>query len=501
MSLTRLAARVRCDLALLGEPSREWTIPREHLGARVLDVLIVGAGQGGLAVGAALQRERINNFRIVDRNRKGAEGPWRRFARMRELRTIKDVTGIDLGIPNLTMRAYYEARFGRESWGRIDKLPPGVWLDYLHWFRDVLELPVENETELTSIEEDGGLLRATLFGPGGEHRVHARKIVLATGIEGGGFWRSPPELVRGLAAEWFAHSADDIDFAALAGKRVAVLGVGPSAFDNAATALEAGAARVDLCFRRKEIPRVNPLVWMYFSGMLGQFAELDDLARWRFMRRIILELPAPPPQDVFWRCRAYDHFAWHGGCAWRSVQEQDGELVIETTGPRIVADFAIFATGFETDLTARPELRPFVRRIALWKDRFTPPPGEQSDLLGRHPYLGSAFEFSERVPGEAPYLSRIHSFTLAAMPSLGLTGSATTGIKFGVPRLVGGIARDLFREDADLYYQSLLSYDEQELKTLDTASDWIDRVATDALAQFAADEDGALFDKRPSRAR
>ena len=512
MSIARLASRARRDLAYLAEPSREWTIPRERHGARVLDVLIVGAGQGGLAIGAALQRERISNFRIVDRNRKGAEGPWRRFARMRELRTIKDVNGIDLGIPSLTMRAYYEARFGRDSWARIDKLPPGVWLDYLHWFRDVLALPVENETELAAIEEDGGLLLATLLGPGGEQRLHARKIVLATGIEGGGFWRSPPALVAGLPAGRFAHAADDIDFAALAGKRIAVLGVGPSAFDNAAAALEAGAARVDLCFRRKEIPRVNPLVWMYFSGMLGQFAELDDLARWRFMRRIIEELPAPPPQDVFWRCRAHDNFAWHGGCAWRSVQEKSGELVIETAGPLIVADFIIFATGFETDLTARPELRCFVRHIALWQDRFTPPAGEESDLLARHPYLGGAFEFTERVAGEAPYLSRLHNFTLAAMPSLGLTGSATTGIKYGVPRLVGGIARDLFREDADRYYQSLLSYDEQELKTLDTASDWIECLATDALARFAVDEDGPLAglvgrsdppasDKRAARAR
>jgi len=356
----------------------------------------------------------------------------------------------------------------------------------------VLALPVENETELATIDDDDGLLRATLLGPDGEQRAHARKIVLATGIEGGGFWRSPPSLLAGLPAGRFAHSASNIDFTALAGKRVAVLGVGPSAFDNAAAALEAGAARVDLCFRRKEIPRVNPLIWMYFSGMLGQFAELDDLARWRFMRRIIEELPPPPPQDVFWRCRAHNNFAWHGGCAWRSIREQGDELIIETAGQQFEADFVIFATGFETDLTARPELRSVVRHIALWRDRFTPPAGEESDLLARHPYLGGAFEFTERVKGEAPYLRNLHNFTLAAMPSLGLTGSAITGIKYGVPRLVGGIARDLFREDAEQYYMSLLSYDEQELKTLDTASDWIDRLATDALARWTVGGDGLL---------
>src|SRR2546423_8571380 len=35
---------------------------------------------------------------------------------------------------------------------------------------------------------------------------------------------------------------------------------------------------------------------------------------------------------------------------------------------------------------------------------FTPPPGEESDVLARYPYLGTAFEFMERQPGTAPYL-------------------------------------------------------------------------------------------------
>jgi len=72
-----------------------------------------------------------------------------------------------------------------------------------------------------------------------------------------------------LTADLYAHSADDIDFRKPAGKRIGILGAGASAFDNAALALEAGAARVDLCFRRSEIPRVNPLTWMNFAGMLG----------------------------------------------------------------------------------------------------------------------------------------------------------------------------------------------------------------------------------------
>src|SRR5262249_8760862 len=142
-------------------------------------------------------------------------------------------------------------------------------------------------------------------------RVHARKIVLATGYEGNGGWRIPLSLVTDLPVELYAHSTDDIDFSGLSGKRVGVLGVGASAFDNAAAALEADAKRVDLCFRRLNMPRVNPLLWAHFPGMLGHFPELTDLDRWRFTRRMLEEFPQPPPQDAYWRCRKFENFMWH----------------------------------------------------------------------------------------------------------------------------------------------------------------------------------------------
>ena len=475
MSVVRLSDRVRRELAFLNHPSREWAIPRYQDGARALDALIVGAGQGGLATAFGLMRERITNIRVVDRNPRGLEGPWRRFARMPELRTPKDITGTDLGIPSLTPRAWYEASFGRRAWKHIDNFSPEIWRKYLDWYRDVLEIPVENDTEVTSIEPAGNLLLAHMRRAGGIESVHARKIILATGIEGNGGWRAPQDLVAGLPSERYAHSADHIDFGRLAGRRVGLLGVGPSAFDNAASALEAGAARVDLCFRRADIPRVNPLVWMNFAGMLGHFGELTDLQRWQFMRHILERLPAPPPQDAYWRCRKFENFVWHANCAWHSISDEGDFVSVYTEAGIFKFDFIIFATGFKTDLCARPELAPIVHHIALWRDRFTPPPGEESDLLASHPYLGAAFEFTERKPGTAPFVGRLHNFTLGAMPSLGLTGAAITGIRYGVPRLVSGVVRDLFREDAAEYYRDLLAYAVPELETLESAYAWINR--------------------------
>jgi FAD-dependent urate hydroxylase len=482
MSVTQLSDRVRRELTYLSYPPREWTVPRSKDGVPVLDVLIVGGGQSGLATAFGLKLERITNIRVIDRSPRGLEGPWRRFARMKELRTPKEVTGIDFGIPSLTARAWYEAKFGRRAWERIDRIPQEIWRSYLDWYRDVLEIIVENEVELTSIEPAGDFLLAHLRRPDRIERVHTRKIVLATGFDGSGSWRAPRPLVADLPAERYAHSADDIDFHRLAGKRVGVLGVGASAFDNAASALEAGAARVDLCFRRPDIPRVNPLIWMNFAGMFGHFGELSDLERWRFMRHILEELPVPPTQDTFWRCRRFENFAWHADCAWKSVRDGAGVATVETSAGTFAFDFIIFATGVETDLSARSELAPILHQIALWRDRFTPPPGEESDLLARHPYLGAAFEFMERRPGSAPFLGRLHNFTLGAMPSLGLTGAAITGIKYGVRRLVNGLARDLFREDSAAYYQDLLTYAVPELETLESAYAWVSHLGFEALS-------------------
>jgi hypothetical protein len=50
------------------------------------------------------------------------------------------------------------------------------------------------------------------------------------------------------------------------------------------------------------------------------------------------------------------------------------------------------------------------------------------------------------------------------MPSLGCS-AGISALKFGVERIVSGISRDLFVEDADAHLQSLFNYNEPELDT------------------------------------
>jgi cation diffusion facilitator CzcD-associated flavoprotein CzcO len=480
-TLAELDAMVRRDLAYTGYPAHPWVPSRHKDGQRVLDVAIIGAGQGGLGTAFGLMREKIVNIEVFDRNPEGLEGPWVTFARMITLRTPKHVTGPDYGIPSLTPRAWYEAQFGAGGWQKLGKIPRQQWQAYLNWFRGVTGIPVTNKANVTEIKPDGDLLRLTLQTPEGTIYRHARKVVLATGIDGSGRWQIPSFISDTVPASQFAHTAHNIDFAALAGKRIGVLGAGASAFDNAATALEAGVGSVDLCLRRRDIPRINPYRWMESSGFLGHYAEMPDLLRWRFIRHIF-NLNQPPPQDTFWRCRKHENFRYHTGCPWNTVAMDGREIVVTTPKGEMRFDFLIVGTGFLIDVGLRRELSGIAPHIATWADRFTPPEGESSALLAGHPYLGDSFQFTEKVPGTAPYLANIHNFTFGATPSMGLSGASISGMKYGVRRLVAGLARDLYVGDAEAHLASLLAYETPELVSTERE----DVVEPDAAPSAAA---------------
>jgi cation diffusion facilitator CzcD-associated flavoprotein CzcO len=458
--LDLLAERVRRDLALLEYPRRAWVAPRRTADGRAtLDVLIVGAGQGGLAAAFGLMRERIANLLVVDENPLDRAGPWLSFARMRTLRTPKHVTGPDLGLPSLTPRSWYEAQHGEGSWEALGLIPREDWAAYLSWYRRTLEIPVRPETRLRALRWNAGE-RAWDADCGGE-TLSARRVVLATGIEGSGSWHVPAMIREALPERLYAHTRSDIDFGALAGKRVAILGAGASAFDNAATALERGAAEVRLYFRRPSLVRVNAYRWAEFVGFLGHLGDLPDADRWRFILQIV-RMGQLPPTDTYHRARRHSGFHLQPGCGWRSLSTRGDTVVIETDGGTFEADFVIAGTGFVTDLARRPELAAVEPSIARWADRYTPPPDERHEDLARHPYLGPSFEFTERTPGTAPHLSTLYNYTFGGLASLGFGGASISGMKYSIPRLVSGITRSFFVEDRAQHLESLRRFGEAE---------------------------------------
>jgi len=462
--LDALTRQVRSDLQRLDYPRRPWLAPRKAAsGQNIYDVVIVGAGQSGLTAAFGLARERVGNVLVVDRNPLDRAGPWLNFARMRTLRTPKYLTGPDLGIPSLTPRAYYEAQFGDGSWETLGLIPKELWASYLSWYRQTLEIPVEAETTVGPLDHDAQERCFTVpcSGPRGERTLLARRVVLATGIDGSGEWRVPRVVSESLPRRLYAHTRDDIDFAALRGKRVAVLGAGASGFDNAATALESGASAVHLLFRRQKLVNVNPYRWAEFVGFLKHLGDLPDAEKWRFISQI-LRMGQLPPADTLARAQQHPGFHLHAGSGWRRLSAHGDGVEIETDASRLNVDFVIVATGFVTDLATRPELARFEPHIARWADRYAPPPEEANEDLARHPYLGTGFEFTERSPGSAPYLAHLYNYTFGGLASMGFGGGSISGLKYSAARLVSGITRSFFREDSRAYFESLRSFADTE---------------------------------------
>ena len=457
--LPALEADLARQLRLIGHGGADWTRPRAHPDGHVFDVAIVGGGQSGLAAAFGLLRERVSNICVLDENPPGYEGPWATYARMLTLRTPKQLNPIDFGIPALSYRAWWEAQHGAAGWEAVDKIARGDWMEYLRWYRRVLALPVRNAARVTLIEPLGaGLHRLQIDG---QSPILARKIVLATGIQGGGEWHVPPTIAQALPPSLYAHTSAAIDYAALLGKRIAILGGGASAFDNANAALSLGVGEAHVFIRRKELPRINPIRFMEAVGFTGRYPALGDAEKYAVMASF-LGHNQPPTNDTFERASARPGFTLHLGAPWLAVEAVDERARVTTPHGRHEFDFLVLSTGLVSDPGLRPELRLVADKVARWADRVTPAPGSANALIDAHPYLGPGFELLPRDPEDAPALHGLFAFNYSALISLGLSAAALSGLQTALPRLVRGVTDQLFLDDRDALIADLLAYDEAE---------------------------------------
>ncbi|MBK1659436.1 FAD-dependent oxidoreductase [Paracraurococcus ruber] len=457
--------RVARDLALLNYPPANWTATvLGPDGAPMPDVLVVGAGMYGVAAAGALRMKGLGNIQVVDAAPAGLEGPWVTFARMETLRSPKHLPGIPLGVPSLTFRAWYEARHGEAGWERLYKIPNADWQDYILWVRRMLDLPVRNGVAVRRLAPAEGRVTAHLATPEGERVLHARRVVLATGRAGTGGAFIPPGIDPALVPRLAAHSSVAIDFAALRGRRVAVLGAGASAWDNAATALEAGAASVDMHVRRRHLPQVNKGRGSASMGFFEGWAGLPPAEKWRLLA-YMHDLQAPPPHETVLRTLRNDGFRIHFATPVLAARAAGAEVVLTLPeGREARADFLIIGTGFVVDGGRIAELGDLSAEVALWGDRYDPPAALRRPELARFPWLGEGFELEPRQPGAVPGLGRIHLFSHAAMASLGAIASDIPGASVGAERLAHAVAQHLFREDLGAVRAALEAFAEPELE-------------------------------------
>jgi cation diffusion facilitator CzcD-associated flavoprotein CzcO len=431
-----------------GRGRTNWVRPRTGVDH---DVVIVGGGQSGLTIAYGLKRKGVTQVEVVDQAEPGRTGIWRTIARMDQLRTGKALIGLEGDNPTLGFRAWFETLNGPDAFDALDRIPRLAWADYVDWFQQITDTTVRYGTRLIEIEPDGDLLRLHLDDQGARRVETTRKLVLANGYVGSG-GANLPGFLRTLPKEFWSHTSEQIDFDALAGKAVGVIGAASSAFDAAGVALEAGATEVHMFNRRPYVgyPGGSPASGPSDRGHANareMAYELPDVVRWRNFLRGERSVSTVPTDSIA-RAVAFDDFRLHLETSLENVRADGGQVVASVNGETQRLDYLIAGTGYRIDLTAQPELMGIEASIARWADRYEPESGEDNAGAAIHPYLGPGFEFLPRDGVDAAYLRNIHNFNLSARLSMGmLIGDVPSCIYH--PRIISAIAKDLYVASVD----------------------------------------------------
>lgn len=457
-NLEKLIVEITDELRILDYPSNDWVVSKKKSdGTNILDVAIIGGGQSGLTIAFALKKKHINNIVILDENSKGQEGPWTTYAMTSTLRSAKCITGPDCQVPSLTCEKWYKAKYGPDAWDSITKVSVGLWAEYLLWLRETLDLPVYNNTKVYGIYWDEE--ESCFVLPCGEgERLYARKVVLATGVQGSGNWMVPEE-VKVIPRKFWSTVYEKPDFKALKGKKVGILGSGSSAFDAASASIDYGAKEVHIFCRRPKLVNLYFAVWGKTMGFLDSFVNFSDAEKWKFVWKMF-DFGQMPDPDVVGKVRKSKQAFIHYQQRVKNISVDSNALCLEMTDQIHQLDYLLVAIGSDTDLGARPELSNIFSHIATWRDVYKPPPAMQNDYLLSMPYLGRNFEFCEKNKGEAPYLKSIFCCNGGSMMSFALNiGVGLSGMKNTLNRHIEGIVQQLYHEDIDHYYYTLENFD------------------------------------------
>ena len=264
-----------------------------------------------------------------------------------------------------TFAAWFEDR-GLDA-ADHDPVPIGVFLDHTDWFReqkgfdvderlvDTLERRPDGEPGFVATMEDGTTLTA-------------EKVLAAPGIR---HFAVLPAWHEGVGADRRAHTCDLVDFDALAGARVVVVGGRQSAYEWAALLCDHGAAAVDVVHRHPA-PAFERVSWEFVNPYVEQ--TLAHRGWWRALsptdqRAIQLE---------FWQVGRLTLEPWltarlrpdvvtvHPSSEVVDVAAGADTTVLGLTdGSRLEADFVVFASGYRADIGAVPYLEPLLDTMSV----------------------------------------------------------------------------------------------------------------------------------------
>ena len=225
VSWSRLAEPGSADATMTGDAHRMATRD-ESSRSTDTEVAILGAGPYGLAIAAHLSAAGMP-LQIFGR-------PMSYWAESMPpgmlLRSSWDASHISSPDRRLSLDRY-QMELGRDI-GR--PIPRETFVDYGRWFQEHAA-PHLQERMVDCVQRGTGGFRLTLEDGA---RVNARRVVVATGLEG---FAAIPPVFEALPPARRVHTANLTDLSVFRGHRVAVIGGGQAALESAALVSEAGA--------------------------------------------------------------------------------------------------------------------------------------------------------------------------------------------------------------------------------------------------------------------
>ncbi len=263
-----------------------------------------------------------------------------------------------------TFAAYFEDRGLRRA--DLDPVPIGVFLDHTDWFREQKGFDVDQRlVDGLQVDASGEGFVATMEDGA---TITADKVLAAPGIRN---FVTLPAWHEGVPEHRRAHTCDLVDFDALAGARVVVIGGRQSAYEWAALLCDHGAAAVDVVHRHPT-PAFERVSWEFVNPYVEQ--TLAQGGWWRGLsadeqRAIALE---------FWQVGRLTLEPWltprlkpdvvtvHPDTEVVDVEEGDETTVLGLTdGTRLTADFVVFASGYRAAIGRVPYLEPLLDDLAV----------------------------------------------------------------------------------------------------------------------------------------
>lgn len=280
-------------------------------------VLVVGAGQAGLALGARLRALGVPALLIDKHPQIGDQ--WR--SRYRSL-TLHDPVWYD-HLPYMPFPENWPVYTPKDKMG-----------DWLQIYAAAMELNVWTSAELLSASYDGEQQRWTARVMREGEVVELRPVHLVLALGNAGFPRLPDIPGADEFAGPQCHSSEHPGGASLEGKRVAVIGANNSAHDIAADLVEHGAHPTVIQRSSTLVVRQSTLqdvllssVYSEEAAQMGIDTETADLIANSLPMRLFEQAQVP---------------------AWQAIRERDAEFYnrLEEAGLRI--DFAEDGSGLTT---------------------------------------------------------------------------------------------------------------------------------------------------------